>query len=227
KTLHLSHGMLRLPSGKMSSRTGEVITAEFLIEEIEKLVGEKINGSARLTTSDSARLTTSGSAKPTMNPEEIQRIQEIVAIGAIKYSILRQAIGGDIIFDFEKSISFEGDSGPYLQYSHTRAKSVLEKARTEKIKPSLKIVSSEISEIEPMLSRFPEIIERAYKEFSPHYLVTYLTELARIFNAYYAKVKIVDREDKYSPYRIALTAAFVQVMGNGLWVLGIQAPEKM
>lgn len=208
KTLHLSHGMLRLPSGKMSSRTGEVITAESLISEVEKLVAEKIK-------------------ERDLSTEEKKKIEEIVAIGAIKYSILKQAIGGDIIFDFGKSISFEGDSGPYLQYALTRAKSVLEKAKQEKINPSLKIAPKEISEIEPMLARFPEIIEHAYKDFSPHYLITYLTELARFFNAYYAKVKIVDKEDEYSPYKIALAAAFAQVMKNGLGVLSIEAPEKM
>ena len=218
KTLHLSHGMLRLPSGKMSSRTGEVITAESLIQEVEKLVAAKIRDRE-------------------FQPEEEKKIEEIVAIGALKYSILKQAIGGDIIFDFEKSISFEGDSGPYLQYALTRAKSVLEKAENEKInpphkfmwgiKPSLKTTPTEISEIEPMLCRFPEIIERAHKEFSPHYLSTYLTELARAFNGYYAKVKIVDVANKYSPYKLALTAAFAQIMKNGLEVLGIKAPEKM
>jgi len=208
RTLHLSHGMLRLPSGKMSSRTGEVITAESLIQEVQKLVAAKIKDRD-------------------LSEGEKNKIKEIVAIAAIKYSILKQAVGGDIIFDFEKSISFEGDSGPYLQYALTRAKSVLEKAEREGVKSSLKLALPEISEVEPMLSRFPEIIERAHKEFSPHYLITYLMELARVFNAYYAKVKIVDAADEYSPYKVALTAAFAQVMKNGLEVLTIQAPEKM
>ena len=110
--------MLRLPEGKMSSRTGKVITGESLIEKVEELVKEKIKDRE-------------------LSEKEKKEITESVAIGAIKYSILKQSIGSDIIYDFDKSISFEGDSGPYLQYSYTRAKSVLRKAKAEKIKPSL------------------------------------------------------------------------------------------
>jgi len=208
KTKHLSHGMLRLPTGKMSSRTGDVITAEWLIGEVEKLVDKKMENQ-------------------NFDEKTKHEIKEIVSVGAVKYSILRQAIGGDIIFDFAKSISFEGDSGPYLQYAYTRAKSVLEKAGSDKVKFSLKLVPSEISELEPVLCRFPEVVDRIGKEYAPHYLVTYLIELARVFNAYYAKVKIVDSADQYSPYKVALTSAFMQVMKNGLEILGIKVPERM
>lgn len=106
KTKHISHGMLRLPTGKMSSRTGDVITAQSLIDQVKEKVQEKIVGRD-------------------FSESEKEEVAEIVAIGAIKYSILRQAIGGNIIFDFDKSISFEGDSGPYLQYACVRANSVL------------------------------------------------------------------------------------------------------
>ena len=101
KTKHIGHGMLRLPEGKMSSRTGKVVTAESLIEKIKEQVTKK-------------------SADKKLDDATIQTI----AIGALKYSILKQSIGGDIIFDFDKSISFEGDSGPYLHYSYVRAVSV-------------------------------------------------------------------------------------------------------
>ena len=205
---HIGHGMMRFASGKMSSRSGNIITAESLMEEIEKLVEAKI-------------------AEQKLTEKEKKEIKDVVSIGAIKYSILRQAIGGDIIFDFEKSISFEGDSGPYLQYAYTRAKSILEKAKAEKVKPLLKVMTSDVSEVETMLCRFSETVERAGKEQAPHYIATYLIELARIFNAYYAKVKIVDVKDKYSPYKVVLTSAFMQVMKNGLEILGIKVPERM
>ena len=78
-----------------------------------------------------------------------------------------------------------------------------------------------------MISRFPEIVERAGKDYAPHYLITYLIELARIFNGYYAKTKIVDKGDEYSPYKLVLTLAFMQVMKNGLEILGISVPKKM
>lgn len=208
KTLHLSHGMLRLPTGKMSSRTGDVITAEALIAEVEKMVAAKIKDRD-------------------LAEKEKAVIGEQVAVGALKYSILKQAIGGNIIFDFEKSISFDGDSGPYLQYAHTRALSILERAKQEKVRASLAFAPKEVSEIERMICRFPEVVERAGKEYAPNYLVTYLTELARSFSAYYAKVKVVDSADEYSPYKLALTSAFGQVMENGLEILGISAPEEM
>ncbi len=222
KLLHLSHGMLKLPAGKMSSRTGTVISAESLIEQVKKMVQEKIKGRD-------------------MTEAEKEKVAEQVAIGAIKYSILRQAIGGDIVFDFEKSISFEGDSGPYLQYACVRAKSVLRKAGSSQddIFESPRVVSShstrhfkQVSRSEPillerLLYRFPEVVERAGNEYEPHYVVTYLTELAAVFNGWYAQEQIVSKDDPASPYKVALTEAFATTMKNGLWLLGIEVPEKM
>lgn len=209
KIHHIPHGMLRLPGGKMSSRTGKVITGEALVQQVEELVQEKVK-------------------EREMSAEEKNMLAEIVAVGAIKYSILRQAIGGDIIFDFEKSISFEGDSGPYLQYSFVRAKSVLGKAVTEKISADATLPEKwETSTLEKMLVRFPEVVERAGTEYQPHYVTTYLTELSGVFNRWYAGGKIIDASDPASPYKLALTEAFATVMKNGLWLLGIKAPEKM
>ena len=116
----------------------------------------------------------------------------------LRYSVLKQSAGSDIIYDFDKSISFEGDSGLYLQYSYTRAKSVLEKAKREKIIPSFKKIPSEITQLEKSISYFPEMILQSEKNYEPHFLVLYLTEIAGIFNNYYAKNKIVDKADEYS-----------------------------
>ena len=168
KTIHISHGMLRLPEGKMSSRTGKVITAESLIGEVKERIKEKVSD-RKLT------------------EEEKEKISEQVAIGAIKYSILKQTSGKDIIFDFDKSLSFEGDSGPYLQYTHTRALSVLNKAKEEKIPQNTYLEVRLPSNIERLLYRFPEIVERAGREYEPHYITTYLMELAGLFNSFYAK----------------------------------------
>ena len=208
KTKHIGHGMMRLPEGKMSSRTGKIVTFEFLLNEVENLVKEKIKDRD-------------------LSDTEKKEIIEKVAIGALKYSILKQSIGSDIIYDFEKSISFEGDSGPYLQYSYARAQSVLRKAKKERIKPSFKKVPNEISQLEKNMTYFRETVEKAGKEYEPHFIVLYLTELAREFNNYYAKNKIVDKADEFSPYKVVLAEAFSIIMKNGLWLLGIQAPEKM
>jgi len=207
KTKHIGHGMLRLPEGKMSSRTGKVITGESLIEKVEELVAQKIKDRE-------------------LSDKEKKEITQDIAIGAIKYSILKQSIGSDIIYDFDKSISFEGDSGPYLQYSFTRAESVLRKAKQEKISARPGKLP-EISDLEKKLYYFPEVVLKAGENYEPHFLVLYLTELASAFNTYYAKNKIVDKADEFSPYKVALTQTFAIVMRNGLWMLGIKAPEKM
>ncbi|MBN2093816.1 MAG: arginine--tRNA ligase [Candidatus Zambryskibacteria bacterium] len=218
KLLHLSHGMLRLPGGKMSSRTGEVIMAESLINQIKMKVEEKLKDRE-------------------LSPEEKKQISEIVAIGAIKYSILKQAIGGDIIFDFDKSISFEGDSGPYLQYTAVRANSVLEKSKFQNpnFKTIFKFLNSktkrpedfEITELERYIYRFPEVVKRAGEEYAPHYIVTYLTELAGAFNSFYGKERIVNEKDLSSPYKIALTRATHNILKFGLNLLAIKVPDKM
>jgi arginyl-tRNA synthetase len=207
KTKHITHGMLRLPSGKMSSRTGDVITGESLIDEVQERVLEKMKDS---------------------EVENKEEISEQIAVGAIKYSTLKQSAGKDIIFDMDKSLSFEGDSGPYLQYSHTRANAVLEKAKAESITPDLSKARpwTEAIELEKLLYRFPEVVERANGEYEPHYVTTYLTELAGAFNSFYAKERIVD-ESETASYKVALTEAFTYTIKNGLWLLGIKTPDRM
>jgi len=163
---------------------------------------------------------------------EKDAVAEIVSIGAIKYSILKQAAGSDIIFDFDKSLSFEGDSGPYLQYACVRAQSILEKAKKEGIKAevSAEVVSMKYgvsSELSKLLIRFPEVVERAGREYAPHYLATYLTGLASAFSTFYAEQTVVDKNDVESPAKVALVQAFSVVMKNGLNLLGIKVPEKM
>ena len=207
KTKHISHGMMRLPSGKMSSRTGDVISAESLLQKVQELVLEKM-------------------ADREIGAEEKQKISEEVAIAALKYAILKQAPGRDIIFDFEKSLSFEGDSGPYLQYAHTRALSVLAKAEKEGITPTVGTITSAAT-VEKLISRLPDIVERAGRDLAPQLIVTYLIELASAFNSLYAEEKIVDAKSAESPHRVALTKAFATTLKNGLSILGIKVPEKM
>ncbi|MBA3733454.1 arginine--tRNA ligase [Patescibacteria group bacterium] len=208
KLMHLSHGLIKLPTGKMSSRTGSVISAEDMIDQVKEKVLEKI-------------------ADREFTEEEKKGVTEIVSIGAIKYSILRQAIGGDIIFDFDKSISFEGDSGPYLQYATVRANSLLKKAEGVVELSNELPVDWKTTNLERLLERFPNVLSRAGKEYAPHHIVTYLIDLAGEFNSFYANHKIIDKEDSTSSYRLALTKAFTQVMESGLNLLGIKVPEKM
>ena len=216
KTKHISHGILKLPDGKMSSRKGNVITGEGLIYDVEEKVKEKMAN------------------RDGMSKTVFDMVAEEVAIGAIKYSILRQAVGGDIIFDFDKSISFEGDSGPYLQYAAVRANSLLKKAEKEFPQGSpfgnLDIGCPsgwETTNLERLLERYPEVVAKAGKEYAPHHIVTYLIELAGEFNSFYATHKIIDANDETSPYRLAITKAFVNVTASGLNLLGVKVPVEM
>ncbi len=208
KMKHITHGMMRLASGKMSSRKGNVITGESLIRDTIALVTEKIKDHD-------------------WDEEKKEKVAQHVGVAAVKYSILKQSTGGDIAFDFEKSISFEGDSGPYLQYSYARANSVIEKAKKEDILPDPHAFPPEIFEVEKLLYKFPEIILRAASEYEPHYIATYLIELARSYNSFYGNTIIVDKKDITSSYKVALTFAFSFVMKKGLYLLGIEVPERM
>ena len=208
KTTHLSHGMLRLPSGKMSSRTGNVVPAEALLEEIKKLI---------LSKTDTVRLGKGG---------EVEVVADTIAVGAVKYSILKQAIGKDVIFDFNASISLLGNSGPYIQYTYARARSVLRKAMGLKISASLGGKIGDYPTVSRLLYRFPEVVLRAGKEYAPHQIATYLFELAQAFNNFYAEEKILE-DSSAAAHKVALTEAVATVLKNGLFLLGIDAPERM
>jgi arginyl-tRNA synthetase len=199
---------MRLSTGKMGSRKGNVVTGESLLNDARDAILEKMTDRE-------------------FSNEEREKVASDVGVAAIKYSILKQSIGGDIVYDFEKSISVDGDSGPYLQYSYARANSVLSKAKKENILPDFEIVPDEIFEVEKLLYKFPEIVLRSVKEYEPHYIANYLIEVARAYNSFYGNNMIVDKKDKNSSYKVALTYAFTFVMKTGLHLLGIEAPKKM
>ncbi len=206
---HIVHGMMRFAEGKMSSRKGNVITGESLLKDAEQMVYEKMKDREFVE-------------------EDKKQISEIVGVGAIKYSILRSSSNSDIVFDFEKSISFEGDSGPYLQYTAVRANALLEKGQTAGIVLDAELPTNwETTELEKYLARFDEVVLHSATEYEPHYITTYLTALASSFNSFYAGGKIVDATDDSSSYKLALVQAFFNVMKNGLGLLAIQIPEKM
>lgn len=194
KTRHIPHGFLRLTEGKMSSREGNVITAEGLIAGIIEKSKEK-------------------------NDDPL--VAGAVAIGAIKYMILRSAPGGDIIFDPEKSLSLDGDSGPYLQYALVRASSLIAQASEQ----GEATVGATSSDLERLLIRFPEVVKRSREEQAPHKLIQYLTLLASEWNSFYAQGKIIGSEGE--AYKMAIAKAFVLTMENGLRVLAIPTPERM
>ena len=197
KTLHIGHGMIRLSEGKMSSRTGKVITGASLLDEVK-----------------------AGAAK--INEES----SEMVAIAAVKYAFLKVGIGKDIVYDIKESLSLEGNSGPYLQYTVARTNSVLAKVKTksEKVKVKEELNNEELAVLRTLI-KFPEIIETAIKSYSPNLLCNYLYDLASEYNGFYNSDKIIG--GKNEDFRLALTFGVGQVLKNGLRILGIQTPERM
>ncbi|HWH16095.1 MAG TPA: arginine--tRNA ligase [Candidatus Paceibacterota bacterium] len=195
KTMHVPHGFLRLTEGKMSSREGNVITAVTLIEDLVAKAQEK-------------------------NDDPL--IARAVAIAAIKYMILRQSAGSDIIFDPEKSLSLDGDSGPYLQYALVRAKSVLAQPGSPE---SLSVSPRSLDDLERLLIRFPEVARRAEALRAPHAVAQYLTQLAGEWNSFYAANRIMGNPDE--AHLRAVARAFAITMERGLSLLAIPVPERM
>ncbi len=203
---NIATGFLTLTTGKMSSRKGNVLTGESIIEEVRASARERAEES---------------------RTDDIEALTEMVAVGALKYQILRQSVGSDIVFDKERALSLEGDSGPYLMYTHARVMSILEKAKMHGIVASTATAPESPYEVEKYLYQFPEVILKAQKERAPHYLVTYLTALASSFNSFYAHEQIIDTGDVYAPFKVALASATQHVLKTGLTLLGIKAPDKM
>lgn len=207
KTEHIGHGTVRLEDGKMSSRTGKVIAAVDFIGEITEAAKEKMKESG------------------TSNPDDA--LAQDIALAAIKYATLRSNASQDTVFNREQALSFEGDSGPYLQYTHARICSVLEKAREAGIVPNTEHAPEAPYAIERILYRFPEAVAHALMERSPHHVALFLIELAGAFNGFYAVETIADAEDAHAPYKVALADAVRQTLANGLFALGIKAPMRM
>ncbi len=203
---HTKHGLYLDTDGKkFSTRKGKTIKLEDVLEEA-------IDRAKKLGNTDS-------------------EVAKKVGIGAIKYFDLMHSVQNNVVFDWDKILNMEGNSGPYLQYTYARAQSVLNKSQIpmSNIKlgmGNLQIEPEELSVLR-MLSRFNEAIEDAASTYSPHLVANYLYELAQKFNTFYNKHRILEAEDRSRDFRIALTEATGTVLQNGLHLLGIETPEKM
>jgi arginyl-tRNA synthetase len=218
KTRHIPFGMVNLSTGKMSSRTGHILTAEWLLDEAKK----KIN---IILSKNASKYTES----------ETKEIAEKAAVSAVKYAMLRVGAASDIAFDIDTSISFDGDSGPYLQYTYARCKSVLRKSKnvsTLEIRLSNVDLNPEERALAMKIIQFDDVVADAAVNFAPNTLCTYLFELAQSFNTFYAKHSILGELSAVSSqpsayHRLALTAATAQVLKDGLYLLGIETVERM
>lgn len=197
RTKHLTHGVVKLKGGvKISSRKG--------------------NGPSALDILAAAR---EAGAETGTNPSE----ETILA--AVKYAFAKSRIGGDIIYDPKESIALEGNSGPYLQYAHARARSILKKAGVGAAEFSAMRLEPGERPLVRKLGEYAEVVERAQKELLPHYICTYLYELAQEFNRFYEKNQVVGSEREAQ--RVALVAKYADTLKRGLELLGIHAPEHM
>lgn len=205
RQFHKTYGWVKLKHGKMSSRTGQVVLGEWLLDEAKKSIYEIL----KQNNSDYTK-------------EDQEEIAEKGAVAAVKYAFLRVGTDQEIAFDIKESVSFDGDSGPYLLYSYARCKSVLKKAGN--VLPSMgdTALNTEERLLTRLIHFYPEIVADAAHSLSPNILCTYLFRLAALFNMFYQKYPIAS-----APHRVALTAATAQVLKNGLHLLGITTVERM
>ncbi|QQS20260.1 arginine--tRNA ligase [Candidatus Saccharibacteria bacterium] len=197
RTRHLTHGVIKLQGGvKMSSRKGNVVTAMEILEAARE----------------------AGRATGTNPSEE-------TVLAAVKYAFAKNRIGGDIIYDPVESIALEGNSGPYLQYAHARARSILVKATSHEPQDTDHELQVDERTLVRKLTEYPEVIEKATFELMPHYVCTYLYELAQEFNRFYEKNRVIG--DDRERLRLELVDLYATTLKQGLTLLGIHAPERM
>lgn len=193
---HLTHGIVKLAGGvKMSSRKGNFLRAVDVLD-VARSANSELNGEA----------------------------DERVSLGAVKYAFLKQRMGGDIVYDPKESVSLQGNSGPYLQYAHARACSIIGKST---VSPELSYDSLDAAErsLVRKLSEYSSVMTEATKELMPHVICTYLFDLAQTFNRFYESSRIID--DPREANRLALVIRYRDTLAHGLGALGIIAPEKL
>jgi arginyl-tRNA synthetase len=214
---HLSYGMVNLPDGKMKSREGTVVDADDLVDELTEI--------AKIEIINKERESAVG---------DIEKTSESVALAAINYFLLQISPGRDMIFDPAKSISFSGNTGPYLQYMGARISSMLRKFEERKkdfdgacFKPEILKLDQE-RELLKLLILFPEIVSDAGKEMNPSLITGYLYDLSKVFSRYYHDTAILQGPDKDTVItRIQLVKAVLQVLKNAFYLVGIPFLERM
>jgi len=214
KLVHVDFGLFRFPEGKMSTRKGQVIFLEEVLNKAIELAGKIIE-----------------EKNPTLQNKK--EVAVMVGVGAIIFADLSNDRIRDIDFDWNRMLSFEGETSPYLQYTHTRACSILRKAVKEHnqgVSPHVNFELFEQAEeiaVVKKLYAYPEIIEKTALNYKPHHLAHYLIGLAQAFNEFYHKCPVLSEDKNQTKARLLLVDCVRQVLENGLNMLGIQAPEEM
>ena len=204
KCYHLSYELVMLEEGKMSSREGNVV----LYSELKDVVKKEALNQVR-----------------ERNISNAESISEIVTIGALKYSMMKDN-NKRIIFNWKKALDFEGDTAPYIQYAHARASSILNKIRDLNLQFEIEGLNEKEYKLVSLLSEFPEVVERASVEYRPDFVSNYVYDVAKCFNEFYHECHVLNAETN-KDFRASLVKATKIVLSNALGLLGIKAPEEM
>lgn len=211
---HIWFGIMRFADGVFSTRKGNVIRLEELLDEGKKRAYEIVN-----------------KKNPTLSEEEKQNIAEVVGIGAIKYADLSQNRQTAVIFEWDKVLNFEGNTAPYLQYSYARIKSILRKAIEQEKgideTKDIKFTQEIERELSIQLIQFPEIVIKAAKTYKPNLIADYLYELSKIFNSFYNSCSILNQNNDILCSRLLIASRTADTLKNGLHLLGIETLERM
>ena len=211
---HLSYGMVRLPEGKIKSREGlpKGTGADDLIAQLEEMAKAEII-----------------KRQQDLPEKELEKRTEQIALAALKFFILAVNPSTTMVFDPKKSLSFNGQTGPYLQYVYARINSIFEKVDSKlnsRVNFNL-LTSDEELAVVKQLSKFPKVITEATKRRDPSELANYLYDLAKSFSGFYEKISVIKADEPTKKARLLLISAVSMVLSNGLSLLGIEAPDKM
>ncbi|MGM9725166.1 MAG: arginine--tRNA ligase, partial [Prevotella sp.] len=215
--VHFSYGMVELPNGKMKSREGTVVDADELVEEMI--------ADARKTSEELGKFND-------ISEEERNEIARIVGMGALKYFILKVDARKNMLFNPEESIDFNGNTGPFIQYTHARIRSILRKAAEQGIKadviPSEVEVSEKEAQLIQKLKEYAAAVAQAGNDYSPSGIANYCYELTKEFNQFYHDYSILKEKDtEKKVFRLILARNVAKVICNGMSLLGIEVPERM
>lgn len=220
KCFHLAYEVVRLPSGKMSSREGSVVFYDDFFAEALRRARESVN---------QKRSEEQHSELPDLNKDQRDEVALAVAMGAMKYGMLNVDNNKPITFDFDAALSFEGQTAPYIQYAHARACRILEKAGGAPQQfdySAARLESSEVNLLE-VIDSFGREVDRAAREYKPLLIAVYLFNLAKSFNDFYRDCPVLRAEAAVRENRLALVDAARRTLANGLALLGIPAPRYM
>lgn len=216
RIFHLSYGMVELPSGKMKSREGTVVDADDLIDTMIQTAADVAASSGKLDG---------------LSPEEVEEIHTMVALGALKYFILKVDPKKNMLFNPEESIDFNGNTGPFIQYTHARIRSLLRKVGVDQQLPQVSdniMLEPKEQELIKMLAQFPLVVEDAGQHLNPGAVANYMYDLVKVFNQFYHVHSVANEVDlEKKNLRISLTHATGRVIKRGMWMLGIDVPERM